>query len=70
MLRFLETTENSRKVRSEESNYNRGKKVKNGSGKKVKNSSGKKSKIVKNLVPIHNSNESRGDTWQKVIASG
>ena len=29
MLKFLATTENSRKIRSEELNYNRGKKVKN-----------------------------------------
>ena len=33
MLRFLATTEKIRKIRSEESNYNRGKVVKNSSGK-------------------------------------
>ena len=33
MLMFLATTENIRKIRSEDSNYNRGKVVKNSSGK-------------------------------------
>ena len=33
MLKFLATTENIRKKRSEDSNYNRGKVVKNSSGK-------------------------------------
>ena len=33
MLKFLATTENIRKIRSEYSNYNRGKVVKNSSGK-------------------------------------
>ena len=33
MLNFLATTENIRKIRSDDSNYNRGKVVKNRSGK-------------------------------------
>ena len=33
MLKFLATTKNFRKLRSEDSNYNRGKVVKNSSGK-------------------------------------
>ena len=33
MLKFLATTENVRKIRSEDSNYNRDKVVKNSSGK-------------------------------------
>ena len=43
MPKFLATTENTRKIGSEESNYKRGKVVKNSSGK----------------FPIHNSNEIR-----------
>ena len=33
MLKFLETTENIRKIRSDDSNYNRGRVVTNSSGK-------------------------------------
>ena len=33
MLKFLATTENTRKIRSEDSNYKRGEVVKNSSGK-------------------------------------
>ena len=47
MLNFLATTENIRKIRTEDSNYNRGKVVKNSSGKLLF------------AIPLHNSNESR-----------
>ena len=47
MLKFLAKTENISKIRSEESNYNRGKVVKNSSG------------ICYSQFPIHNSNENR-----------
>ena len=47
MLNFLATTENIRKIRTEDSNYNRGKVVKNSSGQLLF------------AIPLHNSNESR-----------
>ena len=47
MLKFLATTEIMRKIRSEDSNYNRGKVVKKAAGK------------CYSQFPIHNSNESR-----------
>ena len=47
MLKFLATTENIRKIRSEYSNYNRGKVVEIAAGN------------CYSQLPIHNSNESR-----------
>ena len=47
MFKFLSTTENIRKIRSENSNYNRGRVVKIAAGN------------CYSQFPIHNSNESR-----------